>query len=85
MIESPVEPACEPKVKLYWELLLPKVIVSKLIIFWPISEDPKEYVLDEVIGMGIALSGVYIFYNSIERIEFNIKYFSSLFSINLLN
>ena len=36
-----------------------------------ISEDPKEYVLDEVIGMGIALSGVYIFYNSIERIEFN--------------
>ena len=25
------------------------------------SEDPKEYVLDEVIGMGIAISGVYIF------------------------
>tara|TARA_S200000501_G_C20838804_1_gene750632 strand:+ start:1235 stop:1753 length:519 start_codon:yes stop_codon:yes gene_type:complete len=43
-----------------------------------ISEDPKEYVLDEVIGMGIALSGVYIFYNSIERIEFNIKYFSDI-------
>ena len=25
------------------------------------SEDPKEYVLDEVIGMGIAISGFYIF------------------------
>ena len=27
-------------------------------------EDPKEFVLDEVIGMGIAISGVYIFSNS---------------------
>ena len=26
-------------------------------------EDPKEYVLDEVIGMGISLTGVYIFYS----------------------
>jgi len=25
------------------------------------SEDPKEYILDEIIGMGIAISGVYIF------------------------
>ena len=35
------------------------------------SEDPKEYVLDEVIGMGIAISGVYIFTRIFEQFSFN--------------
>ncbi len=42
------------------------------------SEDPKEYVLDEVIGMGIALTGVYIFYNFFGEFQFNIKFFSDI-------
>ena len=36
------------------------------------SEDPKEFVLDEVIGMGIAISGVYIFSRLINEFSFNI-------------
>ncbi len=35
------------------------------------SEDPKEYVLDEVVGMGIAISGVYIFTSIFEQFSFN--------------
>ena len=42
------------------------------------SEDPKEYVLDEVVGMGIALAGVYIFYNIIGEFNFNIKFLSDI-------
>ena len=34
------------------------------------SEDPKEYVLDEVIGMGISLSGVYIFYSIVGAVSY---------------
>ena len=37
-----------------------------------IKEDPKEFVLDEVIGMGIAISGVYIFSTVIDGFSFNI-------------
>jgi len=36
------------------------------------SEDPKEYVLDEVIGMGIAISGVYIFTSILDQLSFNL-------------
>ncbi len=36
------------------------------------SEDPKEYVLDEVIGMGIAISGVYIFTSIFDQLSFNL-------------
>ena len=36
------------------------------------SEDPKEYVLDEVIGMGIAISGVYIFTSIFDQFSFNL-------------
>ena len=36
------------------------------------TEDPKEFVLDEVIGMGIAISGVYIFSILINEFSFNI-------------
>ena len=36
------------------------------------TEDPKEFVLDEVIGMGIAISGVYIFSRVINEFSFNI-------------
>ena len=35
------------------------------------SEDPKEYVLDEVVGMGIAISGVYIFTKLFDQFSFN--------------
>jgi len=35
------------------------------------SEDPKEYVLDEVVGMGIAISGVYIFTKFFDQFSFN--------------
>ena len=35
-------------------------------------EDPKEYVLDEVIGMGIAISGVYIFTSIFDQFSFNL-------------
>ena len=35
------------------------------------SEDPKEYVLDEVIGMGIAISGVYIFTSIFDQFSFD--------------
>ena len=35
-------------------------------------EDPKEFVLDEVIGMGIAISGVYILSNSFKNFSLNI-------------
>ena len=35
------------------------------------SEDPKEYVLDEVIGMGIAISGVYIFTRIFDQFSFD--------------
>ena len=35
------------------------------------SEDPKEYVLDEVIGMGISISGVYIFTRIFNQFSFN--------------
>ena len=42
----------------------------KLIAFFD-SEDPKEYVLDEVIGMGIAISGVYIFTRIFDQFSFN--------------
>jgi len=35
------------------------------------SEDPKEYVLDEVIGMGIAISGVYIFTRIFNEFSFD--------------
>ena len=44
-----------------------------------IKEDPKEFVLDEVIGMGIAISGVYIFSTVIDRFSFNIlSHYTSL-------
>ena len=36
------------------------------------TEDPKEFVLDEVIGMGIAISGVYIFSRAIDGFSLNI-------------
>ena len=42
------------------------------------SEDPKEYVLDEVIGMGISLTGVYIFYSIIGGFEFNINFLTNV-------
>ena len=35
-------------------------------------EDPKEYVLDEVIGMGIAISGVYIFSSIFNQFSFDL-------------
>ena len=41
-------------------------------------EDPKEYVLDEVIGMGISLTGVYIFYSVIGGFEFNINFLTNI-------
>ena len=41
-------------------------------------EDPKEYVLDEVIGMGISLTGVYIFYSIIGGFEFNINFLTNI-------
>lgn len=42
------------------------------------NEDPKEYVLDEVIGMGIALTGVYVFYSIAGEFYFNINFFSDI-------
>ena len=45
-------------------------------------EDPKEFVLDEVIGMGIAISGVYILSNSFKNISLNIT--NSLSDIDTL-
>ena len=36
------------------------------------SEDPKEYVLDEIIGMGIAISGVYIITRIFEQLTVNL-------------
>ena len=35
------------------------------------KEDPKEYVLDEVVGMGIAISGIYIFTRIFNQFSFD--------------
>ena len=48
------------------------------------QEDPKEYVLDEVIGMGISLSGVYIFYSIVGGFEFNINFLSDIDALFIL-
>ena len=48
------------------------------------SEDPKEYVLDEVIGMGISLSGVYIFYSIVGGFKFNINFLSDIDTLFIL-
>ena len=48
------------------------------------SEDPKEFVLDEVVGMGIALAGVYILYNVFGEFDFNIAFLSDIDALFIL-
>ncbi len=48
------------------------------------SEDPKEYVLDEVIGMGIAISGVNIFNNFYGQFQFDINFLSDISILYIL-
>ena len=49
------------------------------------SEDPKEYVLDEVVGMGIAISGVYIFTSIFDQFSFDfIEYLSAASELFIL-
>ena len=48
------------------------------------SEDPKEFVLDEVVGMGIALAGAYILYNAFGEFDFNIALLSDIHALFIL-
>ena len=48
------------------------------------SEDPKEFVLDEVVGVGIALAGVYILYNVFGEFDFNIAFLSDIDALFIL-
>ncbi len=55
----------------FFTLIIGPNAYRKLITFVE-SEDPKEYVLDEVIGMSIAISGVYIFTRIFSQFSFNL-------------
>ena len=54
----------------FFTLIIGSHVYKKLIAVVD-SEDPKEYVLDEVIGMGIAISGVYIFTRIFDQFSFD--------------
>ena len=55
----------------FFTLIIGSHVYRKLIAVVD-SEDPKEYVLDEVIGMGIAISGVYIFSSIFNQFSFDL-------------